>query len=328
MSSNIEQKIRQSIVNAEIDREADKKIEKWLVYLSRILNKSKFEIGNYLARLIVKFSKYNLPLTILCSVAFSYIALSEDVRAATRRIVPFPIRSYFIEKYSVTEITLALAIATIVIAAWLLCSTSLSDIILKRQNKRLSKELDLLKQVHNSKSIDCTDLFSKYLYSMYRKYGYDITERISLYILELDHFRCIGRYSDNQKQTELPKKMYPKELGLIGLAWVEGKSSAENLPDPKTNMDDWIASNNELGVTISENTLRALGMKSRSLHCLRIKNSKSTSVAVIVFESTKTSLPNPIEKDFGKNESRTIANLLDALKPHMVSLEIANRAGF
>ncbi|WP_426179279.1 hypothetical protein [Pseudomonas sp. TWRC1-2] len=329
MSIDMEPKIKNSPLLTPMDIEADKNIEKWLVHANRFLNRSKHKIGTAISNKVLQISKYNLIPTILSSIIFSYLALNDDIKASVRRLTPAPVRAIIIESFSVNSITLTLAVSAIVMATWVLCSNSISDIILKRQNKRLAHEIEILRRQHDSKIIDCTDLFSKFIYSTYRKLKYGVTERISLYVLELDHFRCVGRHSDNEKHTEFPKKMYAKESGLIGHAWTLGNATVTALPDPLLDLESWVAANAHTG-KISDATLRAIGMKSRSLHCVRIKNSKSTSVAIIVFESTNSDLPNikTIDADFGKNESRTIANLLDALRPHMVSLEIAKKAGF
>jgi hypothetical protein len=265
----------------------------------------------------------------LVSFIFSYIALSDDIKVLFRRKFPVFLRETALEHFTLGTITFWVAATGFVLGAWLLCSNSVSDIILKRQNRKLRAENISLQDKNTGMSIDCYDVFSKYLYSTFRKHRYGNTERISLYVLDLDHFRCIGRYSDDEKYIERPKKMYQKEAGFIGKAWRTGEFTIARLPDPNTNLDQWVLSNTS-DTNISEETLIRIGMKSRAFHCIRIKNSKSTSTAIIVFESTSETLPSHLamKTNFGKNEIRTIANLVDALKPHMVNLEFAKREGF
>lgn len=315
---------------ASVDREAELRVELFFLSLKKALNRVYGNLGELIEDGLLRATKYNIALSVICSAIFSYIALSDDIKALVRReTIPFPVRDFVIGYVGVEHITFWVAITGFLIAAWLFCSSAISDIILKRQNRRLRAENFDLKSKNSGISIDCHELFSKYIYSIFRKYGYGSSERISLYVLDLEHFRCIGRHSSDEKYRELPKKMYPKEVGFIGAAWRKGDFSISELPDPSLRLSEWFDSN-EANTNISREALQQIGMKSRAFHCVRIQNSKSTPVAIIVFESTNKKLPNEktVNKDFGKYEARMIANLLDALKPHMVNLELAKREGF
>ena len=329
MSVDVDSKILKNKPSFSVDAEADKKIEQGLLFLKRGLNKLVDKLGDKLAALVINVTSYNFIPAIVCSVIFSYIALSEDVRVRVRRLIPSYFREMVVGSYSVVEITVIVAIVGIVLAAWLFSTNVVSDIVLKRQNRKLRAANTDLQSKNTGMSIDCYDLFSKYLYSISRKYGYGSSERISLYVLDLEFFRCIGRHSNDEKYRARPNKMYPKEQGFIGKAWRVGGVTTSDLPDPNVDLDAWVNSNTS-SVNISQDTLAQIGMKSRAFHCVRIINSKSASVAVIVFESSSGKLPNSetILADFGKDEIRTVANLLDALRLHMVKLEFAKREGF
>lgn len=329
MSVDVSRQIKKSGATPVEQLEADKSVEKILLIIKSLLNRLGTNIGDWATRIVIKATSYNFIPSILVSFIFSYIALSDDVKILVRRKIPVFIREAILDLCSLGTLTFWIASVGFALGAWLFCSNSISDIILKRQNRKLKAENSNLQEKNFGMSIDCYEVFSKFLYSTFRKYSYGNTERISLYILDLDHFRCIGRYSDDEKYRERPTKMYLKEAGFIGKAWKSGEFSIAQLPDPTNDLDGWVNSN-IIDTNITRATVECIGMRSRSFHCTRIKNSKSTSIAIIVFESTCGTLPNEktIKDDFGKNEARTIANLVDALKPHMVNLEFAKRQGF
>ncbi|MCK9797450.1 hypothetical protein M1B34_06785 [Pseudomonas sp. MAFF 302030] len=105
MSTDISRKIKNQGSRQKIEAEADKKIEKTLLLFKKLLNRFGTNLGDWIARVVIKATSYNIIPSILVSFIFSYIALSDDVKILVRRKIPLFMREAALGQFSLETIT-------------------------------------------------------------------------------------------------------------------------------------------------------------------------------------------------------------------------------
>jgi hypothetical protein len=102
----------------------------------------------------------------------------------------------------------------------------------------------------------------------------------------------LGRYSKNPVFNQPGRTIYPQHQGCIGVAWRDGHACVSDLPDPTTALDEY-CSRQVNDWHLDQETARGLEMKSRSYAAYAIEDLRGLgTVAVIVFESTRTNVLN------------------------------------
>jgi hypothetical protein len=191
------------------------------------------------------------------------------------------------------------------------------------ENSRLREELDRR----------ATDYFEKVrgkLASYFDQLGFTHEERISLYSHESRVFTLCGRYSSNPMYDKRSSRMYPHDQGCLGAAWQTGQCVVEELPDPKSDLDNYVGIHTGLWKMPRE-IVENLTMKSRWFAGFRIDDEKEhRPVAVIIFESAKPKLrKKTLLEDFVKSD--TIGDLkefLNSIEPMKPSYTYARKDGF
>lgn len=252
--------------------------------------------------------------TIVSYIGFAYIAITPELQVTVRRWLPEILRHHFLIYWDIKTWMTFLVIVTVFCAIWGGLGSHATVHFLKGKY---------------SKTIDCYKLFSNDLYGLYKNLGLGVTERVSLYKLEIDMFSCIGRYSDNELFNHKPNRLYLKSQGVIAKAWETGSHEDTDAPDPEQNLNNWITYNKEK-YGYSEEHLQDIQMKSRAFSGIRLNNSQNKIVGVLIFESIKQSgLPlSKIKKTFNKHEIERLCALIDSLESHIPSLENAISEGF
>jgi len=267
--------------------------------------------------------------TILSAIGFSYIAIPLELQITVRRFLPSNIREHLLYIYTIDIWMLIFLGATVFCAIWGGVGSHVTAFFVKDKYKRLALEVDDLRSKNASKSIECYELFSNYLFAYFGKIELGSDERISLYKLDLDEFLCLGRYSTNEKFRGKPSRLYSKEQGCISKAWEKGLIEEAKSPDPEMHWENYVDyQKDNFGYT--EDQLNNLRMKSRSFYGVRLKNTQNKAVGVLLFESLNVDgLPfGKIKRTIHIHEQKNIGALIESLENHIPSIENANKEGF
>lgn len=281
-------------------------------------------------------ARYSWIGTALSAMGFAYIAVPAELQASVRGFVPVDLRVLMLGLLGAKQWLLVLLSLTVLLAIWGAVAPYASLSILKNkftklgeQHRELRDEHDSLQSKYDERLLDCYQIFSDYIYIIFRYLKLTSNERISIYRVELGHFRCIGRYSLNESFKSKPDRMYSKSYGYLAKAWEQGGVSDATSPCPKTSLEEYIKYHtSKFGVP--EDVIRNSNMKSRAFCAIRILDTKRDALAVIVFESTNSNgLPfSKINRCINDDERRKLSFLMEGLSSHMVSLEIAHKEGF
>lgn len=119
--------------------------------------------------------------------------------------------------------------------------------------------------------------------------------RITLYRVSPEEtFIPVARYSDSPLYRKLGRNEYPIDSGYIGKCWKDGKAVKERLADYTNNPNRYVQEALKQG-GITESEIHGLLMKSRSFYCKRLDYNGDEPIAVLVYESMKTTLPANID---------------------------------
>ncbi len=276
-----------------------------------------------------KVASKGLYPTIMSAIGFAYIGIPSDLQITVRRFLPSHIREHFLDIGSIHAWSLVFLAITVLCAIWGGLGRHATVYLVQNKYKKLSLEVDELKNEKDSRSINCYELFSNYLFSHFNKISLSCNERVSLYKLDLDKFSCIGRYSNNELFRGKPNRLYPKNQGCISKAWETGSIEDANSPDPINQWTEY-AHYQKQYFKYTEDVLRNIRMKSRAFYGVRLKNTQNKAIAVLLFESlNQNGLPfAKIKKVIDLHEQKNIGALIESLEKHIPSLENANREGF
>jgi hypothetical protein len=132
-------------------------------------------------------------------------------------------------------------------------------------------------------------------------------ERISVYRYNEDQgvekFTLLGRHSKSPLHKKKVRLDYPRNMGILGTAWEKGECF-EEFPDPNTEWSNFVRKHQGFGY--DEPSIRKLRMKTRTYAAIRLQDSNSNAVGVVLFESEKAGLI----QTGGIFEQRTISDLI------------------
>lgn len=273
---------------------------------------------------------------LLGTVGFGYIALPSELQASLRRLVPENVRVYFLEYLSTTDWFYVLFGLSVICIFW---GTITPNIDLSRCKKYISKIESKYKELtdkhkdlkhdYDEKLLDCYQIFSDHCILIFNRLNLSSNERVSIYKLELEHFRCIGRFSTNESYKAKPDRMYAKSIGVLGKAWERGGISESESPCPEKELEKYLEFHHTR-YDVPKDLARNSNMKSRAFCAVRIEDYRQAPIAVIIVESTeKNGVPfGKIRLHVNREEQRRLASLVDGLGSHMVSVEHAHDEGF
>lgn len=155
-------------------------------------------------------------------------------------------------------------------------------------------------------------------------------ERISVYKHDGTAFVMLSRYSKNPNYNKKGRGIYPDNEGCIAEAWRDGESFIEDLPDPNTELDNYITAHKN-GWDINKTVSKAFQMQSRSYVALAIEDRHQNRIAVVVFESTcsKGALDSSkIKGLLDSYEGKRIAQFLERMRALEPSPTYAQKEGY
>lgn len=176
---------------------------------------------------------------------------------------------------------------------------------LKSDLKKKENELDATKSQLNEaeEAIDnlkdnnletSFEIGSKFIAYLFQKWGLTSRERINLY-LEVDgHFVLSARYAVDAKFTEIHRRQFPIDQGIIGDCWRLKRRFIKNYPH---NNQQYIRECTKHNFTESE--VKSFTMKSKSIIGFPIYRDEFEVCGVLIIESTQ------IDWDFDEDSKLT-----------------------
>jgi hypothetical protein len=186
-----------------------------------------------------------------------------------------------------------------------------------------------LKQIILRLGEDALAIWRFKLGSVSKAFGFESTERVSLYKHENGIFIMLGRYSEDPILDRKGRGEYPENQGCIESAYRQGKAIERSLPDPSLDSESYyklIENKWKIPIPVMEKCR----MKSRSYAGFAVNDeTRLNKVAVIMFESTKENafdfeaLENAIKGELGED----LMNLMRVLQPMEPSISLAKNMG-
>lgn len=126
-------------------------------------------------------------------------------------------------------------------------------------------------------------------------FKFENDSRITLYRVKPNEtFIPVARFSKSPIYRKMGRLEYPIDSGFIGKCWVEGKAQLDKLADYSKSPKRYVSEAMKQG-GMTEAEIHNLSMKSRSFYCKRLDYNGDEPIAVLVFESMQTTLPQNIE---------------------------------
>jgi hypothetical protein len=175
--------------------------------------------------------------------------------------------------------------------------------------------------------IDAYYLLSLLLKNIAEDLGFTSNERISLYKPTAGKFFIIGRYSPHAEFNKRHRTYYPGGQGVIHQAWQVGWCEAKIKTSP--NKLTRYTSEIENKFSIPAATVKSMAMKSRLYKAIALAEPKTGErMAILCIESTvQSAFPNVNQGDL-EARCRPLVLLLEALEPHIVSLDDVLAEGY
>lgn len=191
---------------------------------------------------------------------------------------------------------------------------------IKEENRSLEKIRSNLEGYSENIGLFLENLPKEFLRNVSEFLDLKNSERISLYVLDGDKFRIIGRYSENPKYDRNGRCEYPTDCGYISKCLENNNGNSyyvkEKLPDPKRLNQYVEAVSKDTGM--NEDDIKNLSMKSRTYFTRVTKDRNKKNVGILVIESMKSTLPMDINELNAKLEELSI--------PHMSTfLDVSNK---
>lgn len=189
---------------------------------------------------------------------------------------------------------------------------------IKENNKQLEKIRSELEGYSESIGLFLENLPKEFLRNVSEFLDLKNSERISLYVLDGEKFRIIGRYSENPKYDMIGRGEYPSDCGYISKCLENDNGNVyfirEKLPQNDNNYLKVVSKDTGM----HEDDINKLSMKSRAYFTRVIKDRYNKNVGILVIESTKSRLPLDAEVLNNKLEELSI--------PHMSTfLDVSNK---
>ncbi|WP_263576533.1 GAF domain-containing protein [Acinetobacter pseudolwoffii] len=149
----------------------------------------------------------------------------------------------------------------------------------KAQLNEAEEAIDNLKDNNLETSFE---IGSKFIAYLFQKWGLTSRERINLY-LEVDgHFVLSARYAVDAKFTEIHRRQFPIDQGIIGDCWRLKRRFIKNYPH---NNQQYIRECTKHNFTESE--VKSFTMKSKSIIGFPIYRDEFEVCGVLIIESTQ-----------------------------------------
>lgn len=149
----------------------------------------------------------------------------------------------------------------------------------KSQLNEAEEAIDILKDTNLETSFE---IGSKFIAYLFQKWGLTSRERINLY-LEVDgHFVLSARYALDAKFTEIHRKQFPIDQGIIGDCWRLKRRFLKNYP---SNNQQYIRECTKHNFT--ENEVKSFTMKSKSIIGFPVYRDEFEVCGVLIIESTQ-----------------------------------------
>ncbi len=186
------------------------------------------------------------------------------------------------------------------------------------KNKQLEKIRLEIEEYSESIGLFLENLPKEFLRNVSEFFDLKNSERISLYVLDGEKFRIIGRYSENPKYDKIGRGEYPSDCGYISKCLENDNGNVyfirEKLPQKYNNYLKAVSKDTGM----HEDDIKKLSMKSRAYFTRVIKDRYNKKVGILVIESTKSRLPLDAEVLNNKLEELSI--------PHMSTfLDVSNK---
>ncbi|WP_298981492.1 hypothetical protein [uncultured Roseibium sp.] len=195
----------------------------------------------------------------------------------------------------------------------------------------LSEQVTTLKQAIGEGNRNFFDVWNDRARSLFQDCALSKYDRLSIYKhdTDLDKFRLLGRYAENNSYRKRGRNLYPMDEGVIGHAWQHGEHFEKALPHPDRSWDRYVEINQKK-YGISPETCQSFNMKSACLWGISLSNEKDVPFALVVIESTKRENldQGKLSAFFGGDKRKEIENLLDHLEFMEPNLRLAQEMGF
>lgn len=162
---------------------------------------------------------------------------------------------------------------------------------IKENNNQLEKIRFEIEEYSESIGLFLENLPKEFLRNVSEFFDLKNSERISLYVLDGDKFRIIGRYSENPKYDKIGRGEYPSDCGYISKCLENDNGNLffirEKLPKKFNNYLKEVSKDTGM----NEDDIKRLSMKSRAYFTRVIKDRYNKKVGILVIESTNPKLP-------------------------------------
>lgn len=189
---------------------------------------------------------------------------------------------------------------------------------IKEKNKSLEKKCCYLEEYSESIGLFLDNLSREFLRNVSEFLDLKNSDRISLYVLDGEKFRIIGRYSENPNYDRTGRSEYPSDCGYISKCLGNNNGNSyyikEKLPEELSKYVEVVSKDTGM----NKDDINNLSMKSRAYFTRIIKDRYNKNVGILVIESKKSKLPIVAHKLNTKLEELSI--------PHMSTLlDISNK---
>ena len=189
---------------------------------------------------------------------------------------------------------------------------------IKKENKNLEKLRSDLEGYSESIGLFLENLPKEFLRNVSEFLDLKNSERISLYVLDGEKFRIIGRYSENPKYDRNGRFEYPSDCGYISKCLENNNGNLyyvkERLPKKLNRYIEVVSKDTGM----NKDDINNLSMKSRTYFTRVIKDRYNKNVGILVIESMNPTLPMDVSELNDKLEELSI--------PHMsIFLDVSNK---
>ena len=189
---------------------------------------------------------------------------------------------------------------------------------IKEKNKNLETMHSKLEAYSESIGLYLENLPKEFLRNVSEFLDLKNSERISLYVLDGEKFRIIGRYSENPKYDRNGRCEYPSDCGYISKCLGNNNGNSyyvkEKLPKRLSKYVEAVSKDTGM----NKDDINNLSMKSRAYFNRVIKDRHNKNVGILVIESMNPTLPMDVNELNTKLEELSI--------PHMSTfLDVSNK---
>jgi hypothetical protein len=201
---------------------------------------------------------------------------------------------------------------------------------LRAQIAQKDSELDTLRDVEKKISeyaIDTYSVISSALKVISEDIQAGTDERISVYKVDAGKFFLIGRYSSHAEFNKQHRRYYPLGQGVIHKAWEIGWHEAKITAHPKRLTK--YATEIERKFGVPSQIVRAMHMKSRLYKAIALNDRRTGDrLAILCVESLQPNALNGVDRADLETRCKPLIVILEALEPHIVSLDDAIAEGY